>query len=573
MKFNILAGCKRNPGGRISEATITLLIVFVCALFLRLYHLNHYDLWFDELSTDSYTSQNLSQTIDSSKVTKSSVFYDRMKNDPHSSLYYMAVYVYSIFFGDGKSLRILSVCFSMLSLGILYHLSRLLFDRRASVYALLIMMFNPFHLWFAQEARAYAMTSFLILLVTYVYIQALQTNKRFYWICFPIASALTLFSSYNSVLLLMATGVAIFFKCYRQHALKWIISMLVIAVCLLLMQYILVAQLAFIKTSFWVQVPSPKALLYTWMFYTLGFSATIPQYQLALPLFLIVFSYGVYSYFQIDKPKTITILFLLFFPIIATYILSKITTPIYIHRQLFIFSPFYYLFVARGLASIRNLKAQMVVVLCMGVLILASLNNYYQGNIVHKGNKPEVLLGTLERKSYNNVMMQMVEKFKEGDFVVATDLQAYVITHSYVAKHFSNYNDIPFKTLSLFKSPKELQSFERRYLAVDDLIKEIHPDNLGELYEFSPLSNGKMSMKKVNLKEGNYNRIWVISSNWIRFRPLEVTSKLAKDRLSEYYNPISSVEHHGVGVELYARLEGVRPMIEMIGELESVINE
>jgi len=107
MKFNILAGCRGNDRRRFSETTITLLIVFACALLLRLYHLNHYDLWFDELGTDTYTSQNLARTTDATKVSKVSVILDRMKSDPHSPLYYTVVHFYSIFFGNGKSLRIL----------------------------------------------------------------------------------------------------------------------------------------------------------------------------------------------------------------------------------------------------------------------------------------------------------------------------------------------------------------------------------------------------------------------------------------------------------------------------------
>jgi len=570
MNLNILAGCRRNDRGRISETTITLLIVFVCALLVRFYHLNHYDLWFDELGTDTYTSQNLSRMTDASKVSHASVILDRMEYDPHSPLYYTVVYFYSILFGDGKSLRIMSVIFSLLSLGILYQLSRLLFDCRTSIYALLIMMFNPFHLWYAQEARTYAMSSFLALLVVYIYMQALQTNKRHYWIFFPIVGTLTLFSSYNSVLLLIATGAALFFRCYRRYTLKWIFSMLVIAMCLLLMQYILIAQLAFVNTSFWTQAPSPKVLLYTWMFYTLGYSATIFQYQLALPLFFVVFSYGVYSYFRLDKPKTIIILIFLLFPIFASYILSKFTTPIYIHRQLFIYSSFYYLFVAKGLTSIRNLKIQMVVVLCIGALMTASLANYYRGVLVHS---PEVLLGVLEKKNYNDVMMQMVENFEEGDYVIATDLQAYAITHSYVARYFLNYNDVPFKTLSLVKSIKTLWPFERRYLGVNELAKGFYSNDQNGLYELSPFSNGKMSMKKINLKEENYNRIWVISSNWTRFRPPEMASKEVKDHVSDYFEFISSEEHDGVAVELYVRLEGIQPIIEVADEPESAINE
>jgi len=171
----------------ITRTTVAVCVILACALTLRLYHLNTYDLWFDELATDMFSSQNLERMTDLTGKAKASLILDRVKNDPHSSFYFVFIHTYSILFGGGKSLRIFSVLFSMLSLGMLYKLSRLLFDRRTSLYALLIMALNPFHLWYAQEARAYAMACFFSLLMVYVYMQALKTGRRTYWICFPIA--------------------------------------------------------------------------------------------------------------------------------------------------------------------------------------------------------------------------------------------------------------------------------------------------------------------------------------------------------------------------------------------------
>jgi hypothetical protein len=422
------------------------------------------------------------------------------------------------------------------------------------------MMLSPFHIWYAQEARAYAMTSFLMLSAVYVYIQALQTNKRFYWICFPVLSTLTLFSGYNSLLLFIATGAALFFKDYRRHAIKWIISMLVIAECLLLMRYVLVAQLLFVKTGFWVQAPSPNALLYTWMFYTLGYSSRIFHYQMALPLFLIAFSYGVRAYYRADKPKTVVLISLLFFPVMATYILSKLSTPIYIHRQLFIYSSFYYLFVAKGLASIRNLKVQMVLVLCIGALMGASLVNYYQGSIIHEGNRPDVMLGVLQKKNYDDLMMKMVDNFEDGDYVAAGDLQSYVITHSYVAKHFEPYNDIPLKMFSLFSCAKALQSFAKHYLMIDQLVDNIDQTACKYLYGFALLSDGKMGAAKIDLKNRGYQRIWLVTSSWIKFPPQELESQIVRKHLSEgHFNSIASAERDGIRIELYKRFE--RPQL------------
>ena len=109
----------------ITRTTIAISIVLVCALTLRLYNLNKYDLWFDEQGTDMFASENLVQTADLSGVSPPSLMLTNMKSDPHSSLYYLLIYAYSALFGDGKSLRVLSVVFSMLSLGLFYKFSRL----------------------------------------------------------------------------------------------------------------------------------------------------------------------------------------------------------------------------------------------------------------------------------------------------------------------------------------------------------------------------------------------------------------------------------------------------------------
>jgi len=153
-----------------------------------------------------------------------------------------------------------------------------------------------------------------------------------------------------------------------------------------------------------------------------------------------------------------------------------------------------------------------------------------------------------KKKNYDGVMMQMVEKFQEGDFIAAVGLQSYVITHSYVAKYFEHYNDVPFKIFCLFSSPEILRHYERRFLSISELVKKIPPNSVNDLYGFAPQSNGKMSMKKIDLANDRYQRIWLVTANWINMPPLENMSQEVKEHLSDYLKFISSEVHDGVAV-------------------------
>lgn len=155
-----------------NNTRISLLALFSLALFLRFYEINKFDFWFDECVSNTYSAQGLKAMTGVSGLPIIPIILNHMKCDPHSPLYYFLVYGYSFFFGNGLSLRFLSVFFSFLSLIIFYRLSRLFFNPSASLYALLFLAIHPFHIWYAQEARGYAAICFLGLLTIYIYVQA-----------------------------------------------------------------------------------------------------------------------------------------------------------------------------------------------------------------------------------------------------------------------------------------------------------------------------------------------------------------------------------------------------------------
>lgn len=539
--------------GHITNSTIAIFVVLVCALILRLHNLTKYDLWLDEQGTDVYSSQNLAKSAALSGISPFSLMIKNMKNDPHSSFYYLLVYAYSVLFGDGKSLRVLSVIFSMLSLWLLYRISRVFFDRKTSIYALVIMAINPFHLWYAQEARAYAAACFFTLLLVYVYMKALETNKTGYWVSFPVASTLAVFSSYFSGLLLIVMGVGLLLKNKRDYLENWIQSLLVTAIFLLLFRYIMVDQLDFVKNNFWLPVPSATILLFTWKIFTLGFSATGIQYHSGLVLFFVLFGYGAYSYYRSNKANAIILLLFLFFPILATYLFSRFVMPIYIHRQLLIFSPFYYLFVAKGIGSIKNNWVKILAVLSVLGLTTNALVNYYNGFLFPHGNRSTFFLGVLVKRNYSDLMAYLEEHFEEGDLIATTDVESHRMAVADIIKHYENHNYDPSEMFCFLSYPIDLQPFDVQYLQIEDLCENLSSQEMNALHTFSFFQDGSPEMDKIRLDQKDFKRIWLISSSWMEGSTLSKNALSVKNYISKNFERILFKERDGINVELYTK--------------------
>lgn len=533
------------------KTIIVIFSILICALMLRLYHLETYDLWFDELGSDTFSAQNLARISKLSGTSPLSLMLDKIKHDPHSPFYYLCVYLYSFLFGDDTSLRILSVFFSMLSLGVFYKLSRLFFDQQTSIYALFILAFNPFHLWYAQEARAYAMACFFSLLMIYVYMQALKTNNRIYWTCFPLTGLLALFSSYHSASLLMASGVALFYKENRRYSRKWVLSLLIIFLCSLLLRPVITGHLSFVKNSFWLQAPSRHVLLWTWRVFTLGYSATMVQYSIGLTLSLALLLWGVYSHYRAHKAGAVILLSFLLLPMAGIYIFSWTITPIYLNRQLLIFSPFYYLLIANGIENIHPKRAQALTVVGVTVLVTFSLVNYYRGFMFADGRQAP-LIGANPKKNYSGLMAYMSSELKKGDFIAAADLQSYVITRSYFNKYFQHNNDTSLEKTYFLFYPKELEPFARRFLGIDKLVEGISADNFEKLYSFVSRPSNKGEIKKIQFNNGKIPRVWLVSSIWTKEGcPLEQNSIKARNYMMQNFKRVLSRQKDGIYIELF----------------------
>jgi len=536
------------------KTSIGILIIFLCAFVIRFTNINKYDLWFDELTTDMFSSRFLSHYAEISNTSTSAIMMDHMKNDPHSSLYYLSVYYFSFIFGAGKSLRLLSLFFSMLSLLVFYKLSRAFFNRQVSLIAFSIMAFHPFHLWYAQEARVYAMACFFAWSFIFVFFKALKTDKLVYWVLLLLSGILSVFASYHSALLLIGSGGAFFFSNNARHFKKWLLCMFLILLALLVSQPILMSQLTFVNTSFWLHPPTITSVFFSFLAFSLGYSATPFQYRIAVSLFIALSVYGGFATFKDSREKGILLLLLLCFPLLAIFALSHLITPIYISRQLLIFSPFYYLLIAKGidfLGTTSKLFLKLPAILAVGFLLLASLVNYHQGVVFPKGYLGYLMGGVFPKTNYAELLKRMDEGFEEGDRIVVTDSKAYAITITHIIKNYKKNSYLPKEVFRFFFFADAIEPYEKRHLVIHKITQNIPKEFRSKMHSLRINDAGKWELQNSRLPSEGMRRIWLVSSGWSDNEDTYENSDLVIDHLKKIgYKNISSEKKGGLYIDL-----------------------
>ena len=164
-----------NAGSRITHhasrltfpaSRFTLLVILLLAFALRVHRLDGQSLWYDETVTAHVASQGISE------LTRWTA------DDIQPPLYYYVVAGWSRLAGRGEwALRFPSVCFSLLTVALMWSLARRLFGaghagQIAGLVAALLAAISPLYVYFAQEARMYAQLTFLCALAGYALLRA-----------------------------------------------------------------------------------------------------------------------------------------------------------------------------------------------------------------------------------------------------------------------------------------------------------------------------------------------------------------------------------------------------------------
>jgi uncharacterized membrane protein len=175
--------------------TIFLFITLLLGLILRIIGLNQ-SLWLDEA-----IGAIVAKTLGYREILTRFVVADN-----HPPLYYLSLKAWSQMFGYSEiALRSLSVLFGLGTVVIVFFIAKELFkkDKWTIIISCLFLATSQFHIYYSQEARMYVMAGFFASLAVLSFLKTLHHKVNMaWWVVFSISLPLMMFSDYMPVFLL-----------------------------------------------------------------------------------------------------------------------------------------------------------------------------------------------------------------------------------------------------------------------------------------------------------------------------------------------------------------------------------
>jgi mannosyltransferase len=481
------------------QVLILLLIILLTGAAIRFYNLGAIDLWFDEAIT--------------ARGAKGFV-----TNDIQPPLYYSLLGLWLVFAPENEfTLRFLSVIFGILSLFVIYKIGKKLFNPETGLLSALILCFSPIHIWYAQEARGYTLSIFLALVATFYFVSALNEGKKWQWVIFGFFTALGLYANYYSLFLWFPEALIVIGKNDTKAGIKWLTIKVLTLVAFLPYFTVFCKQISRVGEVFWLSCPSFRSVIVTFENFNVGYSASQLVYWLSLPVYGALFLIGILA---LKKDKRIFLLSFLFMPLALIYLTANFL-PIYIDRQLLIFSPFYYLGIACGIYAFNKIPMRISLIAAVSVLSAVSIQRYFKNEISPLSHHEGVTL----KKPFKPIAQFLEDNMMPGDIV------AYANPHA--------------KVLEYYIGPVPQYYF---------LAKEIQDKYFTRVIENTAVAK---KWNAIDITKGitqyNFERIWFLSCTWQRDGLVDDNSRAVKEQLIRHYKIIESRFFDGIYLELYER--------------------
>ncbi len=233
---NRAAAGPRGPLRRPDGVTIGLVVTIVAlGGALRFYDIGRKSLWLDEAATMHAVDASLSQ-----------VFYGVYTYDAHPPLYYLALHTWMQGSRSGAWARAFSATVGMATLAVFFFLARALLPRNAALAATVLLAASAYHVYFAQEARLYALAAFFVVVswccLAHLVAQASclclpQAGRLCHpwrrlplWVGLALANTAALYTFYYTAFAVLAQGVTLLVlsrRAGRKMVLDWALWQLV----------------------------------------------------------------------------------------------------------------------------------------------------------------------------------------------------------------------------------------------------------------------------------------------------------------------------------------------------------
>jgi len=188
---------RRQAGIRL----VVLIGILAVGAALRFHGLGAKSLWLDEAATLYAVDAPLGEVLKAVRA-----------NDAHPPLYYAALHAWMLGSRDAARARALSAVVSLATLLVFYSLARVLLPVAGALTATLVLALSAFHVYFAQEARHYALAAFFVT-VSWWFLVQLVAGRRLErwpaWLGLALANTLALYTFYYSAFSVVAQGAVL----------------------------------------------------------------------------------------------------------------------------------------------------------------------------------------------------------------------------------------------------------------------------------------------------------------------------------------------------------------------------
>lgn len=363
-----------------------LLIIIVClAAFLRIYDLGKQSIWLDEAAAFNRANK-----------TPVELFYDQA-NESNPPVYDILLH-YFLKMAHQKNefnLRLFSAISGVTAVFFAFWVGRIFFNSRVGLWFSLMLSFSPYHIYYSQDAKMYALLSLFVLASLFFHYLTIISKKAIYPVLYICATILVVYTHSYGIFLLTGQCVAalFFYKSIKNRFKLLIMSMLLIFISVVPRLCIMAYQFGNDWNPHIRPISLENVIKVFAQFSFLGWGISItPNVKLALLAGLPVCLYLLYLAFFgnggtrrgcarvlvfDDRRKAFFLMICLCCPIVIVILIS-LFKPIYVTgRYDMIVYPIFVLLLSAGLDKVEKRSVQAFLIIVMIISTFVCLYSYY----------------------------------------------------------------------------------------------------------------------------------------------------------------------------------------------------
>ncbi len=413
---------------------LILILCLIAGFALRFYTFDQKSLWIDEIHTYNDSRDGLQNQLK---------YYKENPTYLHPPLFFVLTHLFYPFTKPERDLRIIPLIFGILSIPMIYLLSRQ-FSPNIAFPCTVSLTFMTYHIYLSQNGRPYTLIMFVGMAGLYFFMTHLQTLEKRYLIPAAFFFATLFYTSYSAIPFIVLSQILWFYR-IREDRRKpafssfLIFNGIILFLCLPWMIYLGLNYHGhpIIDPFSYQDIGSFGALI------TAILNDWVPHWPLTVISALLLTFFPIFSK---DKKETFILLSVIVFPVVGLYLYCKLfnVTQFITLRYFINFLPLFIIALFFSLSAIRmkldKLKKSVRLDLLFVILFIASnlviLPLYYRS----------------EKQDFRGLVNYLNSQLRDGDKIFVKTLTFVPgILHYFKVYPQNRYYEIPFG----WKTPEE----------------------------------------------------------------------------------------------------------------------